>query len=96
MLPAIEETSRLKATAILNTSNLGDETTIADVARGRTFAGEVARICGVPLVATVVPAVACEDVDEQTLRQELDWRCGDEESLVVLPRYVRTPWDDAL
>ena len=95
MLPAIEDNARLKATAILNTSNLGDETSVADVARGRAFAHEVAGLLGLPVVATVVPAVACEGLTEDDLRAELAWDIKDE-SLVVMPRYVRTPWDDAL
>ena len=96
MLPAIEDHAHLRATAVLNTSNLADETSLADVAHGRAFAREVADLLGLPLVATVVPAVACEGVDEEALRRELAWPRDGQESLVVMPRYVRTPWDDAL
>ena len=95
MLPAIQDNARLKASAILNTSNLGDETSVADVRRGRAFAYEVAGLLGLPVVATVVPAVSCQGLDEDDLRMELAWDT-EGESLVVMPRYVRTPWDDAL
>lgn len=80
MLPGIEEHAHLKATAILNTSNLGDETTAEHVEHGRAFAREVARLCGLPLAATIVPEVA-----------EYDGVA--DEPLVVMPRHVRLPWD---
>lgn len=78
MLPSIEEHAHLRADGILNTSNMGDETTPADVKRGRAFATEVARLTGLPLVATVVPKVAASAA-----------AAGD----VVMPRHVRLPWD---
>ncbi len=80
MLPGIEEHAHLKATAILNTSNLGDETTAEHVEHGRTFAREVARLCNLPLVATIVPEVA-------------GYAGVADEPLVVMPRHVRLPWD---
>ena len=80
MLPSIEGHSHLKATAVLNTSNLGDETTAEHVEHGRAFAREVARLCGLPLVATVVPEVA-------------GYAGVADEPLVVMPRHVRLPWD---
>ncbi len=84
MLPDIEEHAHLRANAILNTSNLGDATTLANVEHGRAFAKEVARLTGLPLAATIVPAVVGElpagDGPEQ-------------ESMVLMPRHVRLPWD---
>ena len=80
MLPDIEEHAHLKAAAVLNTSNLGDETKPEHVEHGRAFAREVARLCNLPLVATVVPAVA-------GTAPEAD------EPIVVMPRHVRLPWD---
>lgn len=77
MLPDIEEHAHLRATGVLNTSNLGDETTAEHVERGRAFACEVARLTGLPLVATVVPAVVgTAQADD-----------------VVMPRYVKRPWE---
>ena len=80
MLPSIEEHAHLRATGILNTSNLGDATTMEHVERGRTFAREVSRLCELPLVATVVPEVvgAVPPADEP---------------VVAMPRHVRLPWD---
>ena len=80
MLPEIEAHAHMRATAVLNTSNLGDQTTMEHVARGRAFAREVARLCNLPLAATIVPAVAGV-VPEA------------EEPVVVMPRHVRLPWD---
>ena len=78
----IEDHAHLKCAAILNTSNLGDETTSEHVAYGRSFAREVAAATGLPIVATVVPEVAgTEDLGEGT------------EPLVYMPRHVRLPWD---
>lgn len=87
MLPDIQGHAHLKATAILNTSNLGDETTAEHVERGRAFAREVARLCDLPLVATVVPQVAYD----QSLGAASPETGG--EPIVAMPRYVRTPWD---
>ena len=80
MLPDIESHSHLRANAILNTSNLGDETTAEHVEHGRAFACEVARLTGLPLAATIVPAVVGELPD------------GDE-PMMLMPRHVRMPWD---
>jgi len=80
MLPDIEDHAHLEAHAILNTSNLGDETTMAEVEHGRAFAHELSRILGIPVAATVVPAVVGE------LPQ------GPEEML-LMERHVRLPWE---
>ncbi len=88
MLPDIEDHSHLRATGILNTSNLGDETTSEHVERGRAFAREVARLCRLPLVATVVPEVATRGDKSGELSAFVA-----DEPLVVMPRHVRLPWD---
>ena len=82
MLPGIEDHAHLRATGILNTSNLGDETTAEHVVHGRAFARRVADLCGLPLVATVVPSVVEGLADAEG-----------GEPLVLMPRYVRLPWD---
>lgn len=87
MLPDIESHSHLQASAILNTSNLGDETTADHVEHGRIFAREVARLTGLPLAATIVPAVA---QGGQSPSHNVP---SDDEPLVVMPRHVRLPWD---
>jgi hypothetical protein len=81
MLPYIEEHAHLHANGILNTSNLGDETTPEHVERGRAFAREVAKLCDLPLVATVIPECA------KTPKTHAGEPC------VVMPRYVKRPWE---
>jgi hypothetical protein len=77
MLPSIEEHAHLRADAVLNTSNLGDETTAEHVERGIVFAKRVAELCRLPLEATIAPEVAaCNDMD-----------------VISMPRYIRLPWD---
>jgi hypothetical protein len=84
MLPDIEEHAHLRADAILNTSNLGDATTQENVEHGRSFASEVAQLTGLPLVATIVPAVVGELPAEDGPERE---------PMVLMPRHVRLPWD---
>lgn len=55
MLADIEAHARLAACGVVNCTNLGAETTWDTVERGRPWALEVARLTGLPLVATVVP-----------------------------------------
>jgi len=93
MLPDIEEHAHLCAHAVLNTSNLGDETTLEHVRHGRAFAKEVARLCGLPLEATVVPQVAVGDQNINDVSEALTDAEPGAEPLVVMPRLVRTPWD---
>lgn len=86
LLPGIEEHAHLRATGVLNTSNLGGETTVDHVEAGRAFAAEVAQICGLPLVATVAPAVSGYEPSS----------CGNAdagEPIILMPRHVRLPWD---
>ena len=91
MLPAIQDHAHLTANAILNTSNLGDETTMEHVEHGRAFAREVARLCGLPLAATVVPEACIQNsavpLDEQP------FMTSPEEPVLVMPRYVKRPWE---
>lgn len=109
MLADIEWHAHLKADAVLNASNLGDETDPDHVRHGRAFATEVARQLGLPLMATVVPAVAIEHLASQgvstpdtqaaalapvSVTEALTDGTPDPEPLVVMPRLVRTPWDN--
>ena len=93
LLPDIEAHARLRADAVLNTTNLGDETTLEHVRHGRAFAREVARICGLPLEATVIPQVAAGTMDIKRVTEALLVGENDAEPLLVMPRLVRTPWD---
>ena len=53
LLSEIEYYSRLKAGGIVNTSNLGEETTAEDVRASLDWAEELCRICKLPLICTV-------------------------------------------
>lgn len=48
----IEDYSRLRFTAVINNSNLGDETTAEIVAKSIPYAEETARLAGLPLIHT--------------------------------------------
>lgn len=106
MLPDIEWHAHLKADAVLNASNLGNETAPEHVRHGRTFAQEVARLLGLPVQATVVPLTAVADMAHAQLghkhptiaptsvKMALTDTASDTEPLVVMPRFVSTPWDN--
>lgn len=55
LLPEIEKASRMKATCVVNCSNLGRETTKENIREGMIFAGEVSEKLGLPLLCTVCP-----------------------------------------
>lgn len=92
LLPDIERHAHLRADAILNATNLGSETTMAHVRHGRAFARETARLLGLPVAATIVPQVAL--AGGATVTEALTDEGSDHEPLLVMPRFVRTPWDD--
>ena len=56
-------------------------------------AREVARLCGLPLEATVVPQVAVGEMDINRVTLALTEGEPDAEPLLLMPRLVRTPWD---
>lgn len=58
LLREIERASRLKATAIVNNSHLGVETTLETVLASLPFAEEVAGLTGLPLLYSTVPEFA--------------------------------------
>ncbi len=51
-LREIEAASRLRATGIINNTNLGTETTAETVLRSLPYAEEVSQLCGLPLLCT--------------------------------------------
>lgn len=83
VLREVEGASHLAATGVVNNSHLCDETTPEDVERGRAWATEAAEACGLPLVATCVPARG----NGGWISRE-DWP----EPQVEVGRYVVTPW----
>ena len=63
----IEAASRLHFTGIVNNSNLGAETTAADVLASVDYAAELAKAAGLPLVATTVDARLYDELKDQIL-----------------------------
>ena len=61
----IEAASRLTFTGIVNNSNLGAETTAADVLASVDYAAELAKAAGLPLVATTVEERIYSDLEGQ-------------------------------
>ncbi|MGN1412275.1 MAG: cobalamin biosynthesis protein CobQ [Oscillospiraceae bacterium] len=66
LMEDIELASRLKHTGIINNSNLANETTIEVVEKSRTFAEELSKMSGLPIVKTAYPyesinQVGCKD-----------------------------------
>jgi len=57
-LREIERTSRLHATAVVNNSHLGVETTLETALSSLEFAKKTARLCGLPLLYSTVPDFA--------------------------------------
>lgn len=105
MLPEIEWHAHLRADGVVNTSNLAEATSIANVRHGRAFAKETAELLGLPLVATVVPRSAIEDAvpptaDAQSEEDALERVESlltegepEHEQILVMPRFVTTPWN---
>ncbi len=61
VLREIEEACKIPFTGIVNNSNLGTETTLADVLATDEKAAELAKICGLPLVMTTATETICAD-----------------------------------
>lgn len=83
LLREIESAGRVKATGLVNNSNLGVETTLETVLDSLPFAREAEALCGVPLLYSTVP----------------DFALGREPlppGLKVIRRYVNFCWEDAI
>ena len=94
MLPDIESHAHLRATGVLNATNLSLETTPQIVRDGRAFAAECANILGLPLVATAIPQVAVDLLEpSQTLDEAFAPGESRHEEFTVLPKYVGIPWE---
>lgn len=84
LLKEIEEASGLKATAIVNNSHLGVETTLETVEASMDFAQQTAELCGLPLLYHTVPDFAVKD---RNIPKALSGK------LKVIGRYVQFPWE---
>lgn len=82
ILKEIEQISRLKATAVVNNSNLGTETTVQTVLNSVDYAKKVAELCDVDFKFTAYP-----DWIEPT-------KLPRDEKFVPVKRFVKTLWED--
>ena len=64
LLKEIEKVSRLKATAIVNNSHLGVETTLENILNSLNFAKEISELTKLPLSYSTVPSFAVSDDSE--------------------------------
>lgn len=79
LLYAIEGTSRMKVTSIINNSNLGYETTTENVLGSIPYAEEISRMVDLPLAFTTAPRkIACPELDGKVMYVDI---------------YVKQIWD---
>ena len=80
MLREIEAASHLHATSVANNTHLADFTDREVLARGVSFAQEVAVLAGLPLAFSAVPRCMLEDADIPGVRYPVSV-------------HVRKPWE---
>ena len=83
LLREIEEASGLEATAVVNNSHLGVETTLETVEESLEFAEKASNLCGLPLLYNTIPDFAAENIKELP------------KNFKVIKRYVKFPWEEA-
>lgn len=79
LLREIEAASRLKATGIVNNSNLGKDTTSETVLHSLSFADEVCAAASLPLYCTCIPEAEAEAYPD----------------FFAIRRFVKAPWENA-
>lgn len=80
IMAEIEKACHMKFTAIVNDSNLGDETSASDVMESVAYANEISEKAGIPVKMTTV---------KKDLYEELS---GKIENLMPIELYVRQSW----
>ena len=85
LLSEIESSARLRATGLVNSSNLGDETTADDIVASRQYIHDIAKAVGLPIAFTCV-RFGIEDISsENILKVEnytiLPWRKSSHEEM---------------
>ena len=93
VLREIEAKCRLSATAVANNTHLQGDTDAGVIERGIPFAEAVARLAGLPLAFTTVPAEAAGE-DRRVADREKPHLGPNAEAVARYPVrvYVRTPW----
>lgn len=89
LLAEIERASRLRATGVVNNSHLKDETTAETVLDSLAFARETARLLGLPLVCTTIPARLADSLSD------IPGETTYVENAYPVEVCVRTPWEEA-
>jgi hypothetical protein len=79
----IEVASRLKVTGIINNTNIGSETTLADIEKGLLLAQTVSAKTNIPLLYSTI---------SEQLRNETG-EFAKENPVVYIHRYMRLPWE---
>jgi len=80
IMAEIENACHMKFTGIVNDSNLGDETTAADVLASVTYANEVSERSGIPIKMTAVKKELYETLSDKI------------ENLMPIELFVRQSW----
>ncbi len=76
----IEDAAKMRFTAIVNNSNVGEETTAQDVLSSTAYASEISKISGLPIKMTSI---------HFDLEKEL---CGKIDDLFPIKLYIRQTW----
>lgn len=87
VLREVEAKARLAATAVVNNTNLKQDTDEATIQAGIEYAQEVALSAGLPLAFTTVPPGY---TDRKSTRIDPN---GGQQTLYPVQVYVRTPWE---
>ncbi|MBQ2774391.1 MAG: ParA family protein [Clostridia bacterium] len=82
LLGEIETACRLKATALVNNSHLGPQTTAQDVIDSVPYAKAVSKVTGLPLLMTTAPKAVCDEIGDRV------------DNLYPVDVVVRLPWDN--
>lgn len=79
----IEKASRLKITGIINNSNVGNETTLADVEKGLELSRALSKKLNIPLLSTTLSQHLSAEADSFLSVSQVK----------VISRYLRLPWE---
>jgi RecA/RadA recombinase len=79
----IEKASRLKITGIINNSNVGNETTLADVENGLELSRALSEKLNIPLLSTTLSQHLAAEADSFLAVSQVK----------VISRYLKLPWE---
>ncbi|GBF11059.1 hypothetical protein TEPIDINF_000674 [Tepidibacillus infernus] len=79
----IERVSRLKVSALINNTNLGRETTIADIQKGLEMTKIVSENLGIPFLYTTISSDLMEETADFSSNHDV----------VYIERFMKLPWE---